>query len=60
MFKKAFDYIKQVRQEWFKIVWPNRDTVVKSTIMILIFAGIAALFFFITDSILNALVGWIF
>jgi len=28
--------------------------------MILVFSGIAALFFFITDSILNALVGRIF
>jgi preprotein translocase SecE subunit len=41
-------------------VWPPRDTVIRATIMILVFSGIAALFFFITDSILNALVGWVF
>ncbi|MCQ2562207.1 MAG: preprotein translocase subunit SecE [Alphaproteobacteria bacterium] len=58
--KKVFDYIKSVRSEWFKIVWPNRETVVKTTVMIFIFSGLAALFFFVVDSILNALVGWIF
>ena len=58
--KKIFEYIKSVRSEWFKIVWPSRDTVVRSTIMILIFSGLAALFFFVVDSILNALVNWIF
>ena len=58
--KKIFDYIKSVRSEWFKIVWPSRDTVVRSTILILIFSGLAALFFFVVDSILNALVNWIF
>ena len=58
--KKVLDYIKSVRSEWFKIVWPSRDTVVHSTIMILVFSGIAVLFFFIVDSILNALMNWIF
>jgi preprotein translocase subunit SecE len=58
--KKFFEYIKSVRREWFKIVWPSRDTVIRSTIMILVFSGLAALFFFVVDSILNALMNWIF
>ena len=58
--KKILDYIKSVRSEWFKIVWPSRDSVIRATIMILVFSGVAALFFFVVDSILNALVGWIF
>ena len=58
--KKVINFIKSVRSEWFKIVWPTRDTVVHTTIMILVFSGLAALFFFVIDSILNALVNWIF
>lgn len=58
--KKFFEYIKSVRREWFKIVWPSRDTVIRSTIMILVFSGLAALFFFVVDGILNALMNWIF
>ena len=58
--KKVLNFIKSVRSEWFKIVWPSRETVIKTTIMILIFSGLAALFFFVVDSILSALVSWIF
>ena len=58
--KKVVDYIKSVRSEWFKIVWPSRDAVIRATIMILVFSAIAALFFFVVDSVLNTIVGWIF
>ena len=58
--KKIIDFIKSVRSEWFKIVWPDRETVIRTTIMIFVFSGLAALFFFVIDSILNALVSWIF
>ena len=58
--KKMLDFFKSVRAEWFKIVWPSRDSVVRATIMILVFSALAALFFFVTDSVLNAIVGLIF
>lgn len=58
--KNILDYVKSVRSEWFKIVWPSRDSVVHATIMILVVSGLAALFFFVVDSVLNAIVGWIF
>ena len=58
--KKIIEFVKSVRSEWFKIVWPTRETVVNTTIMILVFSGLAELFFFVIDSILNALVNWIF
>jgi len=58
--KKILEFIKSVRSEWFKIVWPDRQTVIHTTGMILLFSALSALFFFIVDSILNALVGWIF
>ena len=58
--KKMLEYIKSVRREWFKIVWPSRDTVTRATIMILVFSAIAALFFFVVDSVLGAIVNWIF
>jgi preprotein translocase SecE subunit len=58
--KKFINYVKAVRSEWFKIVWPPRDTVIRATIVIFVFSSLAALFFFITDSVLHAAVGWIF
>ena len=58
--KKMLEFIKSVRAEWFKIVWPSRDEVVHATIMILVFSALATLFLFLIDSALNAIVGWIF
>ena len=58
--KKVLEYIKSVRSEWFKIEWPSRDSVIRATVMILVFSVLASLFFFVIDSVLNALVGWIF
>ena len=60
LMKKIMEFIRGVRAEWFKITWPTRADVVRATIMIIVFSAIAALFFFVVDSILNALVGWIF
>lgn len=58
--KRMLEYIRSVRGEWFKIVWPSRDDVWHATIMILVFSGLAALFFFLVDSALNVIVSWIF
>ena len=58
--KKVLDFFKSVRREWFKVVWPSRDSVIHATIMILVFSGLATLFFFVVDSVLNAIVGWVF
>jgi len=58
--RKIINFIKAVRSEWFKIVWPDRKTVIHTTGMILLFSALATLFFFVVDSILNALVGWVF
>ena len=60
LMKKILGFVRGVRAEWFKITWPTRADVVRATIMIIVFSAIAALFFFVVDSILNALVGWIF
>ncbi|MDR3208758.1 MAG: preprotein translocase subunit SecE [Rickettsiales bacterium] len=53
-------FVKDVRLEWFKIVWPNRDVVVRSTILVFAFSGLFALFLFLVDSSMAALVAWIF
>ena len=58
--KNLIGFIKAVRSEWFKIVWPDRRTMVHTTGLILLFSAVSALFFFVVDGILNALVGWIF
>lgn len=50
-----FTFLQQVRAEVAKVVWPTRRETVISTIMVLVFATIAALFFLAVDGAL----GWI-
>ena len=57
---KMLTYIRDVRLEWFKIVWPSRDIVTRSTILIFVFSGIFAAFLFLVDGLMSALAGWIF
>jgi len=49
-----FTFLQQVRAEASKVVWPTRRETVISTIMVLVFAAIASVFFLGVD----ALLGW--
>ncbi|WP_116086913.1 preprotein translocase subunit SecE [Tropicimonas sp. IMCC34011] len=42
-------FIQQTRNEVAKVVWPTRREVVLTTIMVLIMATLAAIFFFFVD-----------
>lgn len=47
-----FTFLQQVRQETGKITWPSRRETVISTLMVVVFAFIAALFFFSADQLM--------
>lgn len=46
-------FITQVRAEGAKITWPTRREVVTTTIMVLIMAALAGLFFFLVDFVIR-------
>ncbi|RST30270.1 preprotein translocase subunit SecE [Sphingomonas ginkgonis] len=50
------EFIRQVRLETSKVVWPSRRETFASTIMVLIMAAILAIFFFTVDGAFNAIV----
>lgn len=50
-----FKFLSEVRQEGRKVTWTSRRETIISTIMVLVMATIAAIFFFAVDS----LIGWI-
>ncbi len=54
-----FRFFGEVRAEARKVTWATRQEVTVSTIMVLIFAVIAAIFFFIVDSLLRAGIGFV-
>lgn len=47
-----FAFLQQVRAETAKVTWPSRRETTISTVMVLIFAVIAMIFFFIADQIM--------
>jgi preprotein translocase subunit SecE len=49
-----FEFIQQVRAETAKVTWPTRNETIVTTIMVVIMAIAASIFFLIADQIL----GW--
>jgi preprotein translocase subunit SecE len=47
-----FTFLRQVRAETAKVTWPSRRETVISTIMVVVMAFVAALFFFLSDQLM--------
>ncbi|MGF1548996.1 MAG: preprotein translocase subunit SecE [Sphingomonadaceae bacterium] len=50
------EFIRQVRSETAKVVWPSRRETVTTAIMVMIMTAILGFFFFVIDSGFNAVV----
>ncbi len=49
-------FIREVRQEVNKVTWPTRKETMISTTMVLMLVFMAALFFWVVDSVISAAV----
>ena len=50
------EFIRQVRSEASKVVWPTWNETVRTAIMVMIMTAILAIFFFGVDSFFSAIV----
>ena len=50
------EFIRQVRNEASKVVWPTWNETVRTAIMVLIMTTLLALFFFAVDSFFSSIV----
>jgi preprotein translocase subunit SecE len=50
-------FLQQVRQETNKVVWPGRNEVLVSTIMVIVLVIFASLFFLLSDQLISWAVG---
>ncbi|HMN85754.1 MAG TPA: preprotein translocase subunit SecE [Bauldia sp.] len=48
-----FTFLQQVRAEAAKVVWPSRRETAISTVMVLVMAVLASIFFLVADQILS-------
>jgi preprotein translocase subunit SecE len=53
------EFIRQVRAEGGKIVWPSREETVRTSIFVAIMTVLLALFFLGVDSVFGAIVRWL-
>jgi len=56
MFKKIAKFIKEVRIELKKVAWPDKDTIITSTAVVLVTMLFLAIFLGIEDRILNMII----
>ena len=48
-----FTFLQQVRAETAKVTWPSRRETLISTVMVLVFAALAMIFFFAADQLMG-------
>ena len=53
------EFMRQVRTETSKVVWPTWPETVRTAILVLIMTTILGLFFLGVDAIFNGTVGWL-
>ena len=53
------EYIRQVRSEGSKVVWPTRKETVTTAIMVMIMTALLAIFFFGIDSLFSTIVSFL-
>ena len=46
-------FIQQVRSEVSKVTWPSRNETTLTSIIVIIFAIIASIFFFLSDQVMS-------
>ena len=53
------DFVRQVRAEASKIVWPTSRETMMTAIMVLIMTAILAVFFLGVDAVFHSIVNWL-
>ncbi len=53
------EFIRQVRSETSKVVWPTREETIRTAIFVFIMMLILSLFFLAVDSTFSAVVSWL-
>ncbi len=56
MFKKAKQFIDDVQVEMKKVVWPEWDALMNSTIVVIVVSALFTVFIFLTDTIVSKII----
>ena len=53
------EFVRQVRAEWSKVVWPTRQETVRTAIFVAIMLVLLSIFFLGLDSLFGTVVHWL-
>lgn len=53
------EFIRQVRSETSKVVWPSREETVRTSIFVFVMMVVLAMFFLGIDTVFSAIVKWL-
>jgi preprotein translocase subunit SecE len=56
MIKKAKQFLEDVRVEMKKVVWPEREQLINSTVIVVVISALFTLFIFFTDTIVSRII----
>jgi preprotein translocase subunit SecE len=56
MIKKARQFIEDVQVEMKKVVWPEREQLINSTVVVIVVSALFTLFIFFADTIISKLI----
>jgi preprotein translocase subunit SecE len=56
MIKKARQFLEDVQVEMKKVVWPERDKLINSTVVVIVVSIMFTLFIFFADTIISKLI----
>ncbi len=59
MAKSPAQFVREVRQEIRRVVWPTRREVLLSTVMVLLLATFVAIFLTLTDQLVSTAIQYI-
>ena len=57
--EKLTEFLKGVREELKRVVWPKKDIVVKATISVIVFSVIIGVYLWILDLIFTKIISFI-
>ena len=56
MIKKAKQFIEDVQVEMKKVVWPEKEKLINSTMVVIVVSVIFTVFIFLTDTIVSKII----
>ena len=56
MIKKTKQFIEDVRVEMKKVVWPEREKLINSTVVVIVVSALFTLFIFLSDTIISRVI----